>query len=282
MEQKTNETSKTAVTKLGGLEFKSFSEMKAWGDEIVKSGLTPLKSGGAVVAAVMMGKELGLEPMISVNNIIPINGKATLGIHLINALLLQAGVVTEVIRDYEPCVAFAMKGDDGKSYKGEKGDQAPTVLRVGFADEEARTHEVKGKGIVDYTTVVKMTRSIKQADGTYKAMSVTSSFSYNDSVKAGLHEKDNWAKYMKQMCLHRATAFAGRLIAADITLGMYEVSEMLDAQQIPYVIDSEGKVDIINNDVEKPKSNEVFEEAVVVAEVEDNSNNNTTTEGETK
>lgn len=267
-------TSEAAVTTIGDLQFKSFSEMKSWGEEVVKSGMTPLKTGGAVVAAVMMGKELGLEPMVSVNNIIPINGKATLGIHLINSLLLRAGILTEVVRDYEPCVAFGMKGDDGKAYID---NGKPVILRIGFADEEPKSHEVKGKTIVDYRTTVKMTRSLKQVDGTYKTMIVTESFSYNDAIAADLVNKDNWKKYMKKMCMQRATAFAGRMIASDILLGMYETSEMADASHVPYVMTEEGKITIIETDVKEPNSSEHFETVEeVVTENEVNPNNTTT------
>lgn len=259
-ENLTKESSNTAVATLGGFQFKSFNELKSWGAEIVKSGLTPLKTGEAVVAAVMMGKELGLEPMISVNNIIPINGKATLGIHLINSLLLKAGIVTEIVRNYEPCVGFAMKGDDGKAMlDGGK----PVILRIGFADEEAKDHEVKGKNIVDYKTIVKMTRILKQEDGKFAPMSVTASFSYQESLTADLAKKDNWSKYPKQMCLQRATAFAGRLIGADILLGMYETSELCDAHNIPYVVQEEGKVTIIEP-VKESKSDDTVQEAVVI------------------
>lgn len=274
------ETSLATTTNLGGLKFKSLSEIKTWGNEIAKSGMTPLETGEKVVVAIMMGKELGLEPMVSVNNIIPINGKATLGIHLINSLLLKAGIVTEVIRSYEPCVAFAMKGDDGNVYKEFKDETdkkgTPVILRIGFADEEAKEHEVKGKTIVDYKTVVKMTRNLKQEDGSFKPMSVTASFSYSEAVQADLMKKDNWKKYTKQMCLQRATAFAGRLIGADILLGMYETSELLDAGNIPYSIEDNGKVTIINENETKSKSNEHFEEATVTPHEEVNPNNEVT------
>ncbi len=283
MEQKTNETSNTAVTTqvttIGDLQFKSFVEMKAWGDEVVKSGMTPLKTGGAVIAAVMMGKELGLEAMVSVNNIIPINGKATLGIHLINSLLLRAGIVTEVLRDYEPCVAFAMKGDDGKPYLDEG---KPIILRYGFADEEPKSHEVKAKKIVDYKTTIKMTRSLRQEDGTFKTMSVTESFSYNDALQADLMKKDNWAKYTRKMVSQRLTAFVGRAIADDILLGMYETSEMADASHVPYHMSEEGKITIIETNATETKSNEHVEEAQVVVEQSETSNTTTTTEEESK
>ncbi len=256
--------SSTAVTTFGGVQVGSLKEAEAWGEEMIKRGFTSLKSGGAVVAAVMMGRELGLDDMMSITNIYPINGRATLGIHLINSLLLKAGIVTEIIRDFEPCVAFAMKGEDGKVYKGEDGQSSPIVLRIGFADEIPKEHEVKGKTIVDFKTVVKMTRNVKQADGTYKPMTVIASFSQSEAIQAKLAEKDNWRNYMKQMCLNRACSFAGRLIGADILLGMYETSEMLDTTNIPYTI-QDGKVTIIDANPSSAKSNETFE---VVKEIE--------------
>lgn len=264
-----SKTSEAVATTFGALNFKSFDEIKAWGEEVAKSGLTPLKTGGQVVAAAMMGRELGLEPMVSVNNIIPINGKATLGIHLINSLLLKAGVVTEVVKDYFPCVPFAMKGDDGKPVLD--GNGKPIIVRFGFIDEEAKDYEVKSKTIADYKTVVKMTRSVKQPDGTFKTMVCTASFSYSDAVTAKLAEKDNWKNYMAKMCLNRATAFCGRMIASDVLLGMYETAELCDANNIPYNYTEEGKVTIIDttnsNPVKPVEQVEVLDaQAVVIQE----------------
>lgn len=255
----------TSIT-ASGLTFKSFDEMKKWGEEIIKSGLAPQATGGAVVAAVLMGKELGLEAMVSVNNIYSVNGKASLGIHIINSLLLKAGVVTEVIRDYEACVGFALKGEDGKAYKGDDGLSSPTLLRIGFIDELPREHEVRGKIIVDYKTIVKMTRMLKQPDGTFATATVTASFSYSDAVTAKLMDKANWKMYPKQMCLQRATAFAGRAIGADILNGMYETSELLDIHNIDYTIE-DGKITSIKDP--NTKANPKIADAEEVEDVSD-------------
>lgn len=260
------ESSEVTASNFGGLQFRNLDEVKDWGKDIAKSGLTPLKSSEQVVAAIMMGRELGLDPMVSVNNIIPINGKATLGIHLINSLLLKAGIVTEILRKYEPCVAFALKGDDGKAFKGEDGKSAPTILRVGFIDEEPKEYEVKGKTIVDFKTIVRMTRMLKQPDGSYKQIIVTGEFSLNDARTAGLAGKDNWKNYPAVLALKMATVFAGRIIGADILLGMYETGEMADVTGVPYKVAEDGKVTIIESNVTKSKSNEPFEEAMIEAE----------------
>lgn len=261
METNTQLTKQKGETAIGAFSFKSMAELNQFGDEMVKSGLTPLKTGGAAVAAILMGRELGLEPMVSLNNIIPINGKATLGIHLITSILLKAGITIEKLRDYEPCTVFCLKDDTtGKPYLK---DDKPTILRTGFFNDEIREYEVRSKTITDYKTVVRLKRKVKQEDGTYVPMEITSSFSWNDCVIAGLSEKDNWKKYPSQMCYNRALAFAGRAIAADALLGMYETSELADAHGMSYTMTEEGKVSM----VEPTKgSNENIEEAQVVNE----------------
>ncbi len=240
------------VANFGGLQFNTLADMKAWGSEIVRQGFTPLKTGEAVVAAIMMGKELGLEPMVSVNNIYPINGKATLGIHIITSLLLKAGVVTVITKDYEACVPFVMKGDDDKPYMTEVEvdgvkKQKPILLRIGFADEDARPHEVKSKSVIDWRTSVKMTRQIKRPDGSYTEITVEQSYGIADAQTADLTKKDNWKNHPKQMVRTRAITLAARLIASDILNGVYETSEMLDVANIPYVVTEEGKVTIIES-----------------------------------
>ncbi|MEK6881511.1 MAG: hypothetical protein AABY22_17950, partial [Nanoarchaeota archaeon] len=82
--------------------FNSIEDLLEFGAKIAKSKLTPLKTAEDVMTAVLMGRDLGIKTMVAVNNIYPIEGKASCGIHIINALLLKAGVTWEVIEDYTP------------------------------------------------------------------------------------------------------------------------------------------------------------------------------------
>lgn len=261
------ETNKELATTTDALlNFKSFEDIQAWGEKIAKSKLTPLKEGKDVVVAVLFGRELGMPPMVSVNNIYPINGKGTLSVHMINALLQKHGVVIENIRQYEPCIYFALKGDDGKAAifdnagnvvkRDDKGNIPegckPMILREGFADEDPRPHEVRGTKIVNYKTIVRLTRKLKQPDGSFKEMTVDSSYSINEAQSADLYpKKDNWKNFPKQMCHARALAFGGRMIAADLTLGMYETSELADVNNIKYNMKDDGHVEILNTEVSK-------------------------------
>lgn len=267
METKNN-TKELATTTDTVLDFKSIEEIQAWGDKIAKSQLTPLKEGKDVVVAVLFGRELGMPPMVSVNNIYPINGKGTLSVHMINALLQKHGVVIENIRQYEPCIMFALKGEDGKAAifdakgnvakRDDKGNIpegcSPMILREGFADETPKEHEVRGTKIVNYKTIIRLTRKLKQPDGTFKEMSVDSSYSLAEATSADFYpKKDNWKNFPKQMCHARALAFGGRMIAADLTLGMYETSEIADTVKgMQYDMKEDGHIEILNNDVKEP------------------------------
>lgn len=252
---------KVAVTAKSMIAFANLQDMKTFGDEIVRTGLTPLKTGGAVVAAILFGQELGLTPMVSVNNIYPIGGKATLGVHLINSLLTKAGITMEIIRDYDPCVDFVMKAEDGKAVcldkdtgaemkRGEDGKSpkgsVPVFLRQGFADEPAKDHEVKGKRVTNFKTVLKFTRLVRRLDGGFVETSVVSSFSFQEANVAGLLSNPAWQKYPKTMTMNRAISIGGRLIADDILMGFPETTEYADVHKMNYTVE-DGKFTILDN-----------------------------------
>lgn len=259
--------SKELATTKDLTNFRSMEELEAWGDKIASTGFTPLKKGSEVVAAVLTGKELGFGSMFSVNNIYPINGRATLGLHAINSKLLQAGIVIEVLRDFEPCVAFVMKDNDGfpvflddsgrEVAKDDKGKPTTKpaktiVLREGFADEPALDHEVKGKRIINWKTIIRLTRMLKQANGSYSKMVSVGEFSINQASQADLMKKDNWINYTKEMCYARALTLGGRRVADDILGGLPETSEYADVKDIDYKVE-EGKVIIIEAPIKEDK-----------------------------
>lgn len=268
------------------ITFKTMDDLRKWGDEVAKSGFTPLKTGAGVVAAVITGQELGLSPMFSANNIYPINGKSTLGVHLINKLLLQAGIVAETIRDFEPCVNFVMKGANGQAIFLDKDNKevplengkpvtpaSAIVIREGFADESARENEIKGTRIVNYKTIVRLKRWLKQPNGTFELLTVFGSYSHNEAAIAGLLDKDNWKKYERTMCETRALVFGGRRIADDVLGGLPETSEFADTHNIPYTVE-EGKITIIQQNQSQTSANtENVSETTTIIEVKEEASN---------
>lgn len=278
-------TNKELATKEESLiDYSNTDSILAFATKIGENGLTKLAPKDAMVA-ILFGKELGMSPMISLTNIYPIQGRGTLSVHMINALLQRAGVVVEVLRDYEPCVYFGFKGEDGKiliqESTNDKGEivKTPVILREGFADEAAGDHEVKANRIINYKTVLRLTRRLKQPDGTWKDMSVIASYSYNEALAAGLAnnpKKEPWLKYPKQMTLNRALSFGGRLIASDTLLGMYETSELADVHNINYNLE-DGKVTIINPEKSTNTSSTPITSTVEEASVVEDSNKNAST-----
>lgn len=281
MEQETNKTEVATITDL--ISFKDISELRAYSDEIAKSKLTPLKTGADVMVAILTGKELGFGSMFSVNNIYPINGRGTLGVHAINAKLLQAGIVVEVLKDFEPCVNFVLKGDDDKPvlidkntgkevFRDDKGnapkDSVPSIIREGFADESPKSHEIKGKKITNYKTVIKFTRKLKQIDGSYREMVAFGEFSTQEALTADLAGKDNWTKYAKTMVYTRAYTFGARKIADDIIGGLPESTEYADVKNIKYSIKEQGSFAIIQDENVSSINTDQVSEATVVDEVE--------------
>lgn len=227
------------ITKQEVNNFKNFSsmeEMLAFSTQIAKSGLSPLKKGEDVMAAILMGKELGLGTMTAVTNIYSVNGKASLGVHVINALLLKAGITYKINEDYKPIMGYKNKG---------------------LINEES--------AVIDYRTVITFTRLVKREDNSFKEMEVTASYSLSEAKTAGLLEKDNWKNHPKTMLRNRALAIGGRMIAGDILLGCYETSELMEVNNIKHSVTEDGTVHIISSNTNESKSS-TTEEAVAVEE----------------
>lgn len=212
--------------------FSSMEEMLTFSASIAKSGLSPLKKAEDVMSAILMGKELGLGTMTAISNIYSINGKASLGVHVINALLLKAGITYQIMEDYFPVWGTKNKG-------------LPTEV----------------KAVIDYRTTIKFNRLVKRENGSYKEMEITSSYSISEARMAGLLEKDNWKNHPKTMTKNRALAIGGRMIAGDILLGCYETSELLESNNVRHSVTEDGTVTILesNSTKKEPKANDVEE-----------------------
>lgn len=89
-------------TKLTG--FNSVQEMMDWAEKVIDSGLLPdsISEPEQVMTIVQHGRELGLTPHISLNNIHVIAGRPTVGASMLGALLKKAGVEWVIEKDFEP------------------------------------------------------------------------------------------------------------------------------------------------------------------------------------
>lgn len=231
-------------------DFKSLDDMLKFGETICKSNLSPLKTPQDVVAALLMGRELGMGVMVSINNIYPINGKASSGIHIIAGQLLKAGISYKVLSDYEPVFAIAIKG----APDGEGKATYITVKKEPYS-YELKDGEIRGKSVIDIVTIIEFSRVLKQPDGSFIPMTIVSKFYKSDIPEdfiSGAKAKDNYLKYENVMMYTRCFTNGSKRIADDVILGLYETSELADANNVPYKVE-DGVATIIDSN---PKQKE--------------------------
>lgn len=197
----------TAITKLDS--FSNMQEMLAYSDTLLKSKLLPtsLRTAEAVTSVVLAGKELGMGPMAAISNIVVVQGRPTLGIHAIGALLRKAGCAWQTVEDFVP------------------------VLGVDKDTGEEKT--------VDYRTTIKFFRPYRDT-----VIEENVSFTWTEASKMGLTDKDNWKKMPKVMTYSRCFSIGARRVAPDALLGMYEVAEWAEVAGQKYTVDAEGQATI--------------------------------------
>lgn len=206
----------------------------------IKGGLCPIKNESDFIVATVSGQQLGLPMITAINNIIVISNKPSITTHLMRALLLKAGVVFRKVYDfaaqYQLYEAETVEGNKVAKKIGNPPTPIPRgILTLGDKEPDDL---VAGRKEIDRITQYEFTRQLKQPDGTYREVTVISSFKMSDANKAELLDKDNYSKYPARMLDARAFAIGAREIASDILFGMYTVSELADSNNINYTMDA--------------------------------------------
>jgi hypothetical protein len=214
----------------------ALEHMQKLGEVLVKSALCPIRKAEDVVLAILTGNQYGFHYMVSVNNIFPINGKPTLSAHLQRALLIKHNIVFEKIHNYEPVYQFLKVDKEGNFIKiTQDGKEVPIVVARGTIHDSFPDAKIYMNKVVDYITTYTFKRLVKLGNTT-EIIKAKSSFTMSEAVQAGLAEKDNYIKYPARMLDARAFTTGAREIAPDVTLGVYSISELADANNIPYTI----------------------------------------------
>jgi hypothetical protein len=215
--------------------------------------------------------ELGVTPLMGINNIFPVNGKPTLMANLRNALIMKAGIYYEIIQDYVPLYKY--KDMNGVPYENKEilNNLDRYQIVTDFTKPEVIDHKklqvtlrpinitIGNITIQDKITTVKAIRKMK--DGSL--LESTRSFTLSEAYDAQLIQtKDNWQKYPKDMCLARCKRRVSDDIAPDILFGMPDTIEMLDATNTKYTQTEEGTITVIESNknisaVETPTIDEI-------------------------
>lgn len=209
----------------------------------VKSSLCRHKNESDFIVAAVAGKELKLSLTQSINNIVSIQGNATLPVNLIKALLIRAGVVFEIIEDYVPLYPFLKTDKEGKVSKD--SNNKPTIIGYGSTSEELVGGKIYiSNNIADYRTTYRF-RRVRKLGKEDVIVEIKASFTWNDAVQMQLSTKDNYTKQPKAMLKARAFSNGAREIAPDIMLGMYSDVEMYDSTNIDYTYDDAVEAETI-------------------------------------
>jgi hypothetical protein len=160
---------------------------------------------GGVIAIMEYGRELNITPWVALNGMHVVQGRVVMGIHMYMGLALRNNILVDVVEDYK------------KTYS---------------ATDKSK--------LVDVLTTVEITRKYPEFNGLIKTYKFTKRWS--EIVKAGLDTRDNYKKRPILMLRTRCITEALRLYAADIFMGTYETSEMIDITEGSYTIDDNGHV----------------------------------------
>jgi len=196
----------------------SLEEKRHFAVQMIQSGLLPNtlaspdqledeelrnRAIGGVIAVVEYGRELNITPWVALNGMHVVQGKVVIGIHMYMGLALKNNILVDVVEDYH------------KLYN-------------------------KEKKLVDIQTTVEITRKHKEFDGLVKVYRFSKRWS--EVKKAGLDARDNYVKRPILMLRTRCITEALRLYAADIFMGIYETSEIIDVTDVSYNVDDDGNV----------------------------------------
>lgn len=232
----------------------SLEAMKQVANSLISSQLCPLKKESDVIVAILTGNQYGFPFMTSINNIYPINGKPTMSVHLMRALILKYKIVPQKVYDFEPIFEYAKLNEtkDGWAMKEVPNPNGGAPVKV-FARTTRGTKDECPEGYapvkeVDRITKYQFKRQVRLADGSYELLTVTSEFKMSDAAKAELLDKDNWIKHPARMCDARAFSIGSREIGSDFLLGIYSIGELADEFNIRYTVSSSLQEAVIIND----------------------------------
>jgi len=195
----------------------SLEQKRNFAVQMIQSGLLPAtlaspdhlideeyrdKAIGAVIAVVEYGRELSITPWVALHGMHVVQGKVVMGIHMYMGLALKNNILVNVIEDYK------------KVYNN-------------------------AKALIDIQTTIEITRKNEYLD---KVMVYKFTKRWSEIKKAGLDQRDNYKKRPVLMLRTRCITEGLRLYAADIFMGTYETTEMIDVTNTTYDVDEEGEV----------------------------------------
>ena len=205
--------------------------------------------------SVLKGRELGIDPITSISKIYNIDTKngsvIALAVDIIIAKILESGTEFEYLRDYEPTPTY--KTLDG-TYVGHKylitnddgtiKDNFFIYITGKHSADDAANAQKKGQIVVLQSGLTNVTsiRFIRKA----KNINMVLHYSMQDAIDADLYNgfhsklldangkpvynkgKFNWNSHPATHLRHRPLSIGGRIIVADVLMGIYSIQEAIE------------------------------------------------------
>jgi len=209
----------TLSTQLTAQGFTSLEAAKKWAQERIDSGLLPanISEPEQVLTIIQHGNELGLSPMIALNNVNVIQGRPTLSSTIIGALLKRRGIEWVWDEDFE-----VVKDKDGNPGKTPSGG-------------------VNRRTTIHFYWKSKVTNMVMEAKH---------SVTWSQFEISGYTTKQNWERYPKEMMRARCLSSAVRALFPEVLSGFYTDIEIADTVNDDYavILNEEGEIQIENKD----------------------------------
>ena len=203
------------------------------------------------IQSVIKGRSLNIDTVTSLEHIHQIktaNGVVSImGIQLITALLLRAGIKIDFVEDFRPLYQYIDMS--GEVYLQETIESSKDMFQI-ITENTPDSKYDKDKIQVAFTnkeytrrTKVKMTRGDIVIEISYTLQQATDAGLYR-----GIHSKtgnevkgkDNWNSHEATMLRNRPVSICGRLIGGDVINGVYTFEEVLDIDKTLNLNEEEG------------------------------------------
>ncbi|PHS35675.1 MAG: hypothetical protein COA82_03430 [Alkaliphilus sp.] len=227
-------------------------------DELVKTDLVKFNSAADCFILLQAAKEYNVGFIFASANMHVIKKKLTLGVHFIEAMLLDNGILFEVIEDYVQVSHWMIRGGMTVALSAKElhagRDDYQIVTAADFEAgkfEKDKTLLIAGHPphindqTLDRRTKIKFTRMIKLANGEWQLLEHTIDYYLHEAYLAGFLggnvEKDNWAGHTASMCYTRCLTRGGRRIGADVLKGLMETNEAAEIHGATVLLGKDGK-----------------------------------------
>ena len=182
-----------------------------------------------VVGIMKYGNELGVPVMTALNNINMIQGRPTLGVHLILAQLHKYRVTYQITEDF-----VAVDMGNGSI------DARTTIVFTDHSLKDQFKQELK-----EYSKMDDDTKEIYKPILEKLQASIHTELSYywSQAAGSGLTEKSNWQKDPRNMMRVRCLTAGARLVKPQALHGGYETTELAEAMDADTEIPADYKIE---------------------------------------